>query len=136
IVTRMNDDFECFATAFRDTGFRPTIPSYLHRRPLLYSSFTKEALMKSLTRRQALTGVATGMMIVKPDTAFGYQANSAVSFGVIGTGGRGVYVGTHMANVTGTRLAAICDVFADRIDNGKTKIPGGAAARVYRDYHE
>ena len=36
----------------------------------------------------------------------------------------------------GTKLAAICDIFPDRIDNGKTKIPGAAAARVYRDYHE
>src|SRR5262249_55590778 len=109
---------------------------YLLPRPLLYSSFLKEVLMKSLTRRQALTGVATGMMIVKPDTAFGYQANSTVSFGIIGTGGRGIYVGTHMVNVTGTKLAAICDVFPDKIDNGKTKIPGGGAARAYRDYRE
>ena len=51
--------------------------------------------MRALSRRQALAGVASGMMIVKPETAFGYQANSAVSYGVIGTGGRGVYVGTH-----------------------------------------
>ena len=58
--------------------------------------------MKSISRRQALAGVASGMMIVKPEIAFGYQANSAVSYGVIGTGGRGVYVGTHMANVSGT----------------------------------
>ena len=92
--------------------------------------------MKTLSRRQALAGVASGIMIVKPQTAFGYQANAAVSYGVIGTGGRGVYVGTHMANVSGTKLAAICDIFADRIDNGKTKIPGAQSARVYRDYHE
>jgi predicted dehydrogenase len=76
------------------------------------------------------------MLIAKPETAFGSQANSAVSYGVIGTGARGVYVGTHMANVSGTKLAAICDIFPDRIDNGKTKIPGGKDARVYRDYHE
>ena len=92
--------------------------------------------MSSFTRRQALAGVASGVMLVKPDTAFGYQANSAVSYGVIGTGGRGVYVGTHMANVSGTKLAAICDIFPDRIDNAKTKIPGAAGARTYRDYHE
>jgi predicted dehydrogenase len=92
--------------------------------------------MQTISRRQALAGVASGMMIVKPETAFGYQANSAVSFGVIGTGGRGVYVGTHMTNVSGAKLAAICDIFPDKIDNGKTKIPGAAAARAYRDYHE
>jgi len=89
-----------------------------------------------LSRREAIAGVASGMMMVKPETAFGYQANSAVSFGIIGTGGRGVYVGTHMANVAGTKLAAICDIFPDRIDKGKTEIPGGQGARVYRDYRE
>ncbi len=92
--------------------------------------------MSNFSRRQALAGVAGGILLVKPETAFGYQANSAISFGVIGTGGRGTYVGTHMANASGTRLAAICDIFQDRIDNGKTKIPGGDAATVYRDYHE
>ncbi len=92
--------------------------------------------MERINRRQAIAGVATGFMIAKPKTAFGYQANSAVSFGVIGTGGRGVYVGTHMAHVAGTKLTAICDIFPDRIDNAKTKIPGGQDARVYRNYHE
>jgi predicted dehydrogenase len=92
--------------------------------------------MEPISRRQAITGVAGGILIVAPETAFGYPANSAITFGVIGTGGRGVYVGTHMANVKGTKIAAICDIYPDRIDNAKTKIPGAASARVYKDYHE
>ena len=92
--------------------------------------------MEAISRRQAITGVASGILIVAPETAFSYQANSAVSFGVIGTGGRGVYVGTHMANVKGTKIAAICDIYPDRIDNAKTKIPGAQSARVYKDYHD
>lgn len=92
--------------------------------------------MESISRRQAIVGVATGFMIAKPKTAFSYQANSAVTFGVIGTGGRGTYVGTHMAHVAGTKLAAICDIYPDRIDNAKTKIPGAQDARVYRNYHD
>ncbi|HEY2011980.1 MAG TPA: Gfo/Idh/MocA family oxidoreductase [Bryobacteraceae bacterium] len=92
--------------------------------------------MEPIGRRQALAGVAAGFMIAKPETVFGYQANSAVSYGVIGTGGRGVYDGTHMAHAPGTKLAAICDIYPDRIDNAKTKIPGGQDSRVYRDYHE
>src|ERR1017187_3381231 len=47
--------------------------------------------MEPISRRQAITGVAGGILIVAPETAFGYPANSAVTFGVIGTGGRGVY---------------------------------------------
>ena len=92
--------------------------------------------MEPISRRQAITGVAGGILIVAPETAFGYPANSAVTFGVIGTGGRGVYVGTHMANVKGTKIAAVCDIYPDRIDNAKTKIPGAGAARAYKDYHE
>jgi myo-inositol 2-dehydrogenase / D-chiro-inositol 1-dehydrogenase len=92
--------------------------------------------MDRFNRRQALAGVATGLLIAKPKTAFSYQSNSAVSFGIIGTGGRGVYVGTHMAHVPGTKLAAICDIFRDRIDNAKTKLPGGQEARVFRNYRE
>ncbi len=92
--------------------------------------------MADLTRRNALAGAAGGLLLVKPETAFGYQANSAVAFGVIGTGGRGRYVGTHMARDANARLAAICDIYPDRIDLGKTQIPGGDKARVYRDLNE
>jgi myo-inositol 2-dehydrogenase/D-chiro-inositol 1-dehydrogenase len=92
--------------------------------------------MAKLTRRDALAGVAANFMIVKPDTAFGFQANSAVSFGIIGTGGRGRYVGTHMANDRNARLVAICDIYPDRIDLAKTQVPGADKARVYKDLKE
>ena len=59
--------------------------------------------MAKMTRRDALAGAAANILVVKPGTAFGSQANSAVSFGIIGTGGRGSYVGTHMANDPRTR---------------------------------
>jgi len=92
--------------------------------------------MKSISRREAIAGVATGFMIVKPETAFSYQANSTVTFGIVGTGGRGVYDGTQMAHVTGTKLTAICDIYPDKIDSAKTKIPGAQYARTYRNYHD
>jgi myo-inositol 2-dehydrogenase / D-chiro-inositol 1-dehydrogenase len=96
--------------------------------------------MARFTRRQALAGTAASaaanLMIVSPETAFGSQANSAVAFGIIGTGGRGRYVGSHMSRDSQARLAAICDIYPDRIDSAKTEIPGGDKARVYRDYKE
>ena len=92
--------------------------------------------MANLTRRHALAGVAANLLIVKPGVAFGSQANSAVSFGIIGTGGRGSYVGTHMAHDPRTRLTAICDIYPDRIDKAKTSIPGADKARVYQDLNE
>jgi myo-inositol 2-dehydrogenase / D-chiro-inositol 1-dehydrogenase len=92
--------------------------------------------MANITRRHALAGAAANLLLVKPGTAFGSQANSAVSFGIIGTGGRGSYVGTHMAHDPRTRLTAICDIYPDRIDKAKTNIPGADKARVYRDHKE
>src|SRR5262249_50184648 len=74
--------------------------------------------------------------VVKPETAFSYQANSKVSFGIIGTGGRGTYVGTHMTRDPNAKLVAICDIYPDKIDLAKTMIPGADAARAYRDLNE
>lgn len=91
--------------------------------------------MNRITRRETLAGAA-GALLVKPETAFSYQANSKVAFGIIGTGGRGVYVGSHMANDPNAKLVAICDIYPDRLDNAKTRIPGADQARSYRDLNE
>lgn len=92
--------------------------------------------MANLTRRQALAGAAANLLILKPEIAFGSQANSAVSFGIIGAGGRGRYVGGHMARDPRARLTALCDRFPDRIDKAQTEIPGAAAARAFRHHEE
>lgn len=89
--------------------------------------------MKTLDRR---TLVKHAPLLVSAATAFGYQANSAVRFGIIGTGGRGQYVGTLMTKAPNSRLTAICDRYADRIDAAKTKVPGAESATTYRDYQK
>lgn len=91
--------------------------------------------MDGINRRNALAGTA-GVLLVRPETAFGSQANSAVTFGIIGTGGRGRYVGTHMARDPRARLGAVCDLFPDRIDLAKTQVPGADRARVYKDHQD
>ncbi len=92
--------------------------------------------MAEITRRHALGGAAANLLILKPQTAFGYAANSAVSFGIIGTGGRGCYVGSHMVRDSRTRLTAICDLFPDKLDRAKTQIPGADKARSYKNYKD
>jgi predicted dehydrogenase len=92
--------------------------------------------MPAISRRQALAGAAANLMILPSKTVFGSQANSAVTFGIIGTGGRGRYVGTHMARDPRARLTAICDVFADRIDLAKTQVPGADKARAFKHYRD
>ncbi len=62
---------------------------------------------------------ATGFMVLKPSTLFGYQANSAVRLGLLGCGNRGTSVATSFAHSTNTHIAAIGDLFPDRRDRGK-----------------
>jgi myo-inositol 2-dehydrogenase / D-chiro-inositol 1-dehydrogenase len=85
--------------------------------------------------RRGILG-ATAPLLVSASTAFSYQANSAVSFGIIGTGGRGQYVGTLMANDKNARIAAICDKYPDRIDQAKTKVPGADKVKAVRNYKD
>ena len=92
--------------------------------------------MSDISRRGVVAGAAANLLITNSKTAFGSQANSSVSFGIIGTGGRGQLVGTLMSKVPQTRLTAICDLYPDRIDAAKTKIPGADKARAYKDYRE
>jgi myo-inositol 2-dehydrogenase / D-chiro-inositol 1-dehydrogenase len=89
--------------------------------------------MKSIPRRSFVAGAP---LLVSAQTAFGTQANSAVRFGVIGTGGRGQYVGTLMTKHPSARITAVCDRYPDRIDAAKTKIPGADQAKSYRNYQD
>jgi predicted dehydrogenase len=82
------------------------------------------------------TLVRNAPLILSSGAAFGYQANSAVRYGIIGTGGRGQYVGALMAKDPNARVTAICDLYPDRIDGAKTKVPGAGKAATYRDYQK
>jgi predicted dehydrogenase len=96
----------------------------------------KELLMKHFTRRDALAGATAGLMIVKPRTAFSFQANSTVTLGIIGTGNRGRYVGGIFAKDPRVRIAGICDVQASSIDRAKTEVPGASQAAVFKQHQE
>ena len=57
---------------------------------------------------------------MKPKTAFGYEANSAVRLGILGCGGRGTHTGKSFAQNTPTRIVALADLFQDQLDQAKT----------------
>ena len=65
------------------------------------------------------TTAAAGLLIVKPETAFGYQANSAVRLGLLGCGSRGTAVATSFAQNTTVRITALADIFPDKLASGK-----------------
>ena len=91
-------------------------------------------MANKMTRRAALAG--GGLLLTKSRTALGAQANSQVALGIIGTGGRGRYVGTIFANDPRVRVAALCDIYHDQIDRAKTEIPRADRVPAFRNYQD
>lgn len=85
-----------------------------------------------MTRRDALTG----LIAASPAIAFGSQANSALTVGIIGTGGRGRYDGGFFAKDPRARVVALCDIYPDQIDRAKTEIPSAGDAKAFPDYRD
>lgn len=85
-----------------------------------------------MKRREALASI----LITTPAVAFGSQANSAVSVGIIGTGNRGRYDTNFLSKDPRTRIAALCDLYMDQIDKTKTDIPSANDAKVFTNYKE
>ena len=67
---------------------------------------------------QTTAGIATGMLLLKPKAAFGYQANSAVRMALLGCGGRGTHVATSFSQNTVAQVVALADMFANQLDAG------------------
>jgi predicted dehydrogenase len=90
-----------------------------------------------VSRRSLLqAGVAAGAFtIVKPEAVRGSQANSQISLGLIGVGGRGTYDATIVHADPRARVTALCDLFDDRIEMGKQKI-GVQNPAVYKDFEK
>jgi predicted dehydrogenase len=74
-----------------------------------------------MNRRDFIGGAAaaSGITLLKPTTAFGYAANSAVRLGLLGCGGRGTSVATSFAQNTSARIVALADIFPDQLAKGK-----------------
>jgi predicted dehydrogenase len=72
---------------------------------------------KRLGRREFLktTAAAGGVTIVSPSAVRGSQANSRLEIGVIGSGGRGRFVARLFEQHTSTKVVALHDYFADRV---------------------
>lgn len=71
-------------------------------------------------RRDFLKAAAGGVLILKPETVFGSQANSAVEVGLIGCGGRGNWIGKFFPEYTGARIVALADVIREHLESTQT----------------
>ncbi|WP_263356056.1 Gfo/Idh/MocA family protein [Acidicapsa ligni] len=67
---------------------------------------------------QSAVGAASGLLLLKPETVFGYQANSAVRLGLLGCGNRGTSVSTSFSKSTSAQVVALADLFPDQLTAG------------------
>ena len=91
---------------------------------------------QSASRRGFVKGsgaAAASLLILKPQTAFGSQANSALSLGLIGCGNRGMYVSSLFAKNEFAKVTAICDIYQDRLAVGREKYAGAKEYGAYQD---
>ena len=74
-----------------------------------------------MNRRQFLstTAAASGLLFLKPRTAFAYQANSAIRHGLLGCGGRGTSVADSFSKNTVAQVVALADIFPDQLAAGR-----------------
>ena len=75
------------------------------------------------SRRSLLQAAAVpGFLYLKPGTAFGSQANSAIEIGVVGCGGRGVYIGRFFLEDANVRIVALADPIPSQMDSLKSEL--------------
>lgn len=77
--------------------------------------------MKGMDRREFVKAgaAASGLLLLKSKTAFGYEANSAVRMGLLGCGNRGTSVASSFAKNTTARVVGLADIFPDKLALGK-----------------
>ncbi len=71
-----------------------------------------------IPRRNFLAGTAalSAFTILKPSTVFGAEANSVVTLGLIGCGGRGTWLANLFKETGKYKFVACADYFQDRVD--------------------
>ena len=66
--------------------------------------------------RRSFLQAAGGVLLLKPQTVFGSQANSSVEVGLVGCGGRGNWIAPFFPNHAGARVVAVAEVIKSRLD--------------------
>ena len=74
---------------------------------------------EAITRRRFIAGAgaaALSFSVIKPELVRGYDANSKVDLGLIGCGGRGIWIANLFKEHGGYNIVAGADYFQDRVD--------------------
>lgn len=87
------------------------------------------------SRRDFVTasGVAAGFMILNPQAVRGSQSNSALSLGLIGCGGRGMYVSGIFVKNEFAKVTAVCDIYEDKLSAATEKYSGAKPFKNFKD---
>ena len=84
-----------------------------------------------MARRTFLAGAAgAGLTVLAPGSARGADANGKLELGIIGCGGRGMWIGNLFEEHSETEVVAVADYFQDRVDAARKQF-GIAADRCY-----
>src|SRR5579862_3150289 len=110
--------------------------NHLHNRTRICDKLRlKESAVQSDTlkppRRDFLKAATGGVLLLKPQTVFGSQANSAVEVGLIGCGGRGNWIGAFFPEFAGARIIALADVIKERLDATQASFKVDSARAYY-----
>jgi myo-inositol 2-dehydrogenase/D-chiro-inositol 1-dehydrogenase len=89
-------------------------------------------MLSASNRRDFLKRSAAGFLMAAP-VARAAQANSAVSLGLIGCGGRGMYVSGIFAKNEFVKVAAVCDIYDDKLKAATEKYSGAKTYKAYQD---
>ncbi|MDA0207251.1 MAG: Gfo/Idh/MocA family oxidoreductase [Acidobacteria bacterium] len=88
-------------------------------------------LASNLSRRNILKAAA----LVPAAAIAGSAANSAVTVGLLGSGGRGTTVASALQKNTKGRIVALCDLFDEKMQQAKGKI-GLENPKTYTNFHD
>ncbi len=92
----------------------------------------------NLSRRNFISGSAASaaaFSIMSPQTVKGYQANSKVSVGLIGSGGRGSFDASIVNGDPRGRITALCDLYDDHLEKAAQTIKVENPA-IYKDFEK
>ncbi|MGE5646206.1 MAG: Gfo/Idh/MocA family protein [Acidobacteriota bacterium] len=82
-------------------------------------------------RRDFVKAAAGGLLLLKPETVFGSQANSTVEVGLVGAGGRGNWIAPFFPEYAGARVVALADVIREHLDTTREKLKVEASRAYY-----
>ena len=81
--------------------------------------------------RRDLLKAAGSVLLLRPETVFGSQANSTVELGLIGCGGRGNWIAPLFIEHSGARFIAVADVIKSRLESTRNKLQVEPARAYY-----